>query len=252
MKNVLVTGVSSGIGNALAKLLIKKGFRVWGVARRKNLLEKLSSELRNKKFFYTASDITEENFWGQLIRDLNKKKFIPDVVIFNAAMNENDLTDGIDLDKLRRIMETNFFSVLKGVKLILENYNNKLHFIVISSTSAFKGNYNEGIGYAASKGAISIGFESLFQKYHRSKIDFTTIFLGPVRTGMIRFTKVPPFTLTPDRAAENILKTIYEVKPFYYYPKTVFTILSIMRLMPRPFFFRLWTKLQKSFIKSGD
>lgn len=247
MKNVLITGVSSGIGNTLTKQLIKKGFRVWGVARRKNLLKQLEADLQSKHFIYTVADIIGENFWDHLFRDFKRQKFIPHIVIFNAAINENDLVDGIGLSKLRRIMETNFFSVVKGVKLISERYLTRLHFIAISSTSAFKGNHNEGIGYAASKGAVSNAFESLFQKYQNSRINFTTIFLGPVVTDMIRFVKRPPLTLNKEQVAEYILRAIYEKKPFYYYPKTVFKFLSIMRLLPKESFFRLWTRMQKKY-----
>ena len=243
-------GVSSGIGNTLTKLLIKGDFKVWGAARRKDLLNQLDRELQSKNFYYTANDVAESSFWNHLISELDKKKFIPDVIIFNAALNENDLINRINLNKLRRIMEVNFFSVLKGVKLITENYNNKkLHFIVISSTSAFKGNYKEGIGYAASKGAISIAFESLFQKYMNSKIIFTTIFFGPVKTDMIRFTKFPPMTLTADNAAECIIKAINEKKPFYYYPKPGFIFLKVLRLLPNEIFFKLWIAMQKTYTK---
>ena len=57
MKNVLITGVSSGIGKALTKLLLTKGFRVWGIARRKELLLELKKELHSDKFIFTAADI---------------------------------------------------------------------------------------------------------------------------------------------------------------------------------------------------
>ena len=248
MKSVLVTGVSSGIGNTLAKKLIKKGFKVWGIARRKKLLKDLKKELQSDNFFYTVADVTDENFWDKLIKNLNNRKFLPDIIILNAAIRKNDLENGIDLKTLREIMEINFFAVLKGVKVISENFSRKLHFITISSTSAFKGSYVEGIGYAASKGALTIAFESLFQKHLDSNINFTTIFLGPVRTGMMRFTKSPPFILSVDKTAEYIIGAIESKKPFLYYPKIAFMILSIMRLLPNQVFFRIWTKLQKQYI----
>lgn len=249
MKNVLVTGVSSGIGNALSKILIKKSFRVWGIARRKNLLEGLKRQLHSDNFFYSVADVADENFWESLVRNLKRKKFTPDVIILNAAIHDNDLKAGVDLRKLRKIMEINFFSILKGIKLISETFQNKQQFITLSSTSAFKGNHEEGIGYAASKGALSIAFESLFQKYMNSRICFTTIFLGPVNGGMLRFTKVPPLTLTLDQVAEYILKSIKGKKPFYYYPKMVFVILSIMRMLPNVVFFRIWTWMQRPYTK---
>lgn len=252
MKNVLITGVSSGIGKALTKLLIAEGFRVWGIARRKELLLKLKEELHSDKFFYTASDIKAENFWDNLIKGFNKKNFVPQEVVFNAAVNENDLVDGINLEKTQEMMEVNFFSILKGVEIIIKNYSKKLHFIAISSTSAFKGNHKEGIGYAASKGALSIAFESLFQKYFRSRVGFTTVFFGPVKTGMIRFIKAPPLTLTADKAAEYILNAINEGRPFYHYPKISFFMLSLMRLLPNQVFFKLWINMQKSYTSDAN
>ena len=132
MKNVLITGVSSGIGKALTKLLLTKGFRVWGIARRKELLLELKKELHSDKFIFTAADIKAENFWENLIKEFNKKNFIPQEVVFNAAVNENDLVDGINLEKTREMMEVNFFSILRGVEIIIKNYPKKLHFIAIS------------------------------------------------------------------------------------------------------------------------
>lgn len=247
MKNVLITGVSSGIGKNLTKLLLAEGFRVWGIARREKLLLELKKELHSDKFIYTVADIKTKDFWENLIKEFNKKNFIPQEIVLNAAVNENDLEDGINLEKLREIMEVNFFSILKGVEIIIKNYPKKLHFIAISSTSAFKGNHKEGIGYAASKGALSIAFESLFQRYFRSRVAFTTVFFGPVKTGMIRFTKAPPLTLTADRAALCVLNAIKEGKPFYYYPKISFFVLSLMRLLPNQIFFKLWMNMQKSY-----
>ncbi len=245
MKNVLVTGASSGIGKALTKLLIAQGFKVWGVARRENLLLALKKDLHSKNFFYTAADVTEGTFWENLITQFRRKKFVPRVIIFNAAIHENDLEEGINFEKLRDIMEVNFFSILKGVETLIKEYPGRLHFITFSSTSAFKGNYKEGIGYAASKSALSIAFESLFQKYSKSRVIFTTIFLGPVKTDMIRFVKPPPLTLTAEQVAQYVLNVITEKKPFYYYPKVSFIILNIMRLLPNQLFFKLWINMQR-------
>lgn len=247
MKKVFLTGVSSGIGKALTKRLIEKNFRVWGVARRRPLLEDLQRDLKSKNFSYTVADITRKDFWNLLINDFKKKKFTPDVVIFNAAIHANDLSDNIDLDMLRRSMEINFFSVMEGVHILTKNYKDKMHFITISSTSAFKGNYYEGIGYAASKSALTIAFESLYQKYMNSKISFTTIFLGPVKTDMIRFVRTPPMTLTTDEVTGYIIDAIESRKPFLYYPRIAFIIISIMRLLPNQLFFKIWTKIQKPY-----
>lgn len=251
MKSVLITGVSSGIGNTLTKLLIKKGFKVWGVARRKKLLEGLKKELQNDNFFYTIADVIADKFWDKLVVELNQNKFTPDIIILNAAIHKNDLEKEIDLKVLRNTMEINFFSILTGVKVLSEKFTDNLHFITISSTSAFKGNHEEGIGYSASKGALSVAFESLYQKYLNSRLQFSTIFLGPVNTDMVRVSSFP-LMLSQEKVAGYILAAIYQKKPFYYYPQPLFTILSIMRLLPNQVFFQIWKRLQKSYIKKRE
>lgn len=248
MKNVLITGVSSGIGRELTKKLTEDGHNIFGLARRKNLLEELKRELNISNFAYRVMDLSAPNSWKHLIKNLNQKKFKPDVIIFNAAINKNDLLKNINMIFLEEMIKVNFLSIIEGVQTIIEKYPKPLHFIAISTTSSFKGNYREGLGYSASKAALSVAFESLYQKYFSSRIKFSTIFFGPIETDMNRFIKATPFTVTTDRAVKCIIKAMNEKKPFYYYPRIIFLFLKVSRLLPNTLFFKLWNKLQTHYI----
>lgn len=248
MKNVLVTGASSGVGWELSKLLVKNGYRTWGIARNQKLLKQLENEIDNPKFTYKSIDLSINNPWKLLVKSLTKSKFIPDVVVFNAAINKNDLIEGIDSNLLEEMFRVNFFSIISGVEILIDEFSKPIHFITISSTSSFKGNYREGIGYSASKAALSVAFESLYQKYYLTKYLFTTIYFGPIKTRMMPFTRPTPLILTAEQAAECIIKAIKEKKSFYYYPKVVFFILSMLRLLPKTIYFKLWNTMQKSYL----
>ena len=245
--NIIVTGVSSGIGRDLTKELIKYSHQVWGISRRGELLKELENNIKSPNFLYTAGDVSDKKFWDSFINKLSTKGFKPEVIVFNAAVYENDLIGTIDINKLSYMIDVNFISIMRGVKQFIEKYNKNLHFITISSTSAFKGTSAEGIGYAASKAAVSVAFESLYQKYFNVKnIKFSTVYFGPVKTDMLRFKKYPPMLMTRKKAVKVIIKAIKEQKPFYFTPKIVFFVLKVMSLLPKSMATRLMTLIQKN------
>lgn len=246
--NILITGVSSGIGRELSKKMILDGYTVLGLARRINLLKNLYDEINLPRFMYKQMDLESLDNWDKLISFFKRSSFRPDVVVFNAGIYNNDLKEGIDYSAFEKMIKVNFLSVIKGVEVMMKKYNHNIHFIAISSTSAFKGLSKEGVGYAASKLALSVAFESLYQKYHGSEVKFTTVFLGPVKTNMHRFSKDTPFMLTEKQAADCIRRAIKEQKPFYYHPNVIFWILKILRILPTPIFLNIYSKIQKLYV----
>lgn len=236
---IFITGVSSGIGRALVKRLIKEGHSVAGVARREELLVSLKKELgENPPFFYLAEDVGKESGWNKIIDFLKDKQFVPNIIIFNAAILENDLSDGLIFDLTKKMIEINFLGVIYGISLFLKLTKNA-QFLAISSSSALKGSGSEGVGYAASKAALSIGFESLYQKYKGSNLIFKTLFFGPVKTSMSPFTKYPLLTLTEDQAAGAIIDSLNSQKVLHFYPAIFFVLFKFIKLLPQNLYFKI-------------
>lgn len=239
MKRFLITGVSSGIGRVLTRDLVLKGNEVWGIARRKELLEELSNELKNgNRFFYTVTDVSQEKDWKKLITEMSQKKYSPDVVIFNAAIFKPDLVKDIDFELLQETFSVNFFGVIQGIKLLLNYVKKKTQFLAISSLSALKGSSIEGIGYPASKAALSIAFESLYLKY-KNKFIFKTLFLGPVVGGVSHFKKPSIFVVSEERTAQKIGKCLNKSNEIFYFPWLYFFIMRILKLFPAEVYFKL-------------
>ncbi len=228
-KKILLTGASSGLGRALVIKLIEEGSYVFGIARRKKLLLLLQGELSQpNKFQFSNVDISLSNSWGKILKSLKRKKFKPDVVIFNAAISGNDFEKGIDTILNRKIFETNYFSSLEALKTLLPYVNNNSQFIAISSLSAFKGSGEEGIGYAASKAALSISFESLSIKY-KGKHDFKIVYFGPIKTGMNPFTKHNVLTISEKTAVNSIINAIKGTKNQRFIPWFLFTAILLSK-----------------------
>lgn len=250
-RKILITGVSSGIGRVLAKKQIALGNIVWGVARRRDLLEDLSKEIRTKNFHYTVLDLSKNHSWEILISKMKIKKFIPDVIVFNAAIYQNDLYDNIDTNLTRKIFETNFFSVLNGINHLIKFTKKDSQFILISSSSALKGNNLEGIGYGASKAAISLAFETLYQKY-KDRFIFKTIYFGPVDTGMSPFMSRRFLFVSKDKAADFIHTAIGAEKIFYEKPKIIFLTLKFIKLFPNNLYFKILSIFKSNYKNSKD
>lgn len=249
MNKILIIGASSGIGRGMVKKLIEEKYIVWGISRRKKLLEELSQEVCNKShFYYQSLDISKKNSWKNILLNMKKRKFKPDIVIFNAAVNQNDLELDIKPEITKKIFQINFFSILEGIKVLFPYMDKHSQYIAVSSSSALKGNAREGIGYPSSKSALSIAFESLYQKYYLSGRIFTTVSFGPINTGMRRFKKAPPFTLSEQEAVNCIMKAIKEKKGFYYYPKISFIFLKIIKVfLPNEITLKLFSKIEKRY-----
>lgn len=239
MNKFLITGVSSGIGRALTKRLISNGAIVWGIARREKLLKSLSREVNSKKFIYSVVDQSRDNDWKTLLKQFGKRKFIPDIIVFNAAVSENDLKDGINLMTLEKMIKVNFLGVISGIHNIIPIVKPKVQFIAISTFSALKGSGTEGIGYASSKAALSIAFESLYQKYKKKGIIFKTIFFGPINSGMGPFRKSSPFILSEKSAVDFIIDAVKKKNSHHYHPKIIFFVFRIIRLLPSEFYFKI-------------
>jgi short-subunit dehydrogenase len=249
-KRYLITGVSSGIGYELAQRLIERGDIVWGISRRRSLLLDSKNKLTSH-FFFSAVDISKNEQVDKLIIRMKKKRFVPDIVILNASIYENDFNGGVDVNTIKRVHATNFLANINIVNGFLGLMRGKGQFVAISSSSAFKGSEYEGIGYGTSKASLSLAFESLNLKYGSKDLVFTTIFLGPVNSPMRRLKSNSLFVVSIKSAVAAILKSIENRKKVYYHPLSLFIALRVLRLLPENFIYWVIKRIEKNLIKSG-
>lgn len=234
MTRVFITGASAGIGQALTESLIDSGYAVWGIARRQKSLLNFKNDLtHSQNFRYSSLDVTDAKGWRQLISKMRSQKFSPQVVIFNAAILEKDyLPDGtIDIASIRRMMETNYTSLLSGFNELRRIIKKNTQIVFIGSSSAFKGTGEEGIGYSGSKSALNSAFESLQQRLGK-KYHFKIIHLGPVKTTMVPFNSKILFMRSPQQASQAIIRAINSPGHIFYYPWLLFIGLRLIKILP--------------------
>lgn len=224
-RNIVITGCSTGIGKELTVQLVKNfGCNVMGVARNKQKLDLLKEELGDK-FDYRRFDISDENAWYDFSEEMQNIGYNVDVLINNAGMiQEFSQYADMDMQTIRKIVDTNFNSVIFGVAAFLPLIKkSKFGYIVnISSASAILPVCGETV-YSATKGAVRAFSESLAQDLSGFGIGVSCVMPGPVKTDLYKqrdaggsakkdYELVEKIGITAETAAKRIIKAMRKRK----------------------------------------
>ncbi|HYG02695.1 MAG TPA: SDR family oxidoreductase [Chryseosolibacter sp.] len=185
-KVIWLTGASSGIGEALAYHLAKKGAKLILSARRKEELERVKGNCNAKA----------QPFVRVLPIDLSQTSTLKlsteaaiqifghvDILINNGGISQRSLVAETELDVDRRLMEVNYFGAVGLTKCILPHFIKRKggHFVNVSSlTGKFGTPYRSG--YAASKHALHGFFDAVRAEHFKDNIKVTMICPGFIHT----------------------------------------------------------------------
>ncbi|KDP42495.1 hypothetical protein JCGZ_00292 [Jatropha curcas] len=158
-KTVMVTGVSKGLGRALALELAKRGHTVIGCSRAQDKLNSLQSELtsdRNDHHLLLNVDVRSNSSVEELAKAVMEKKGVPDIIVNNAGtINRNNKLWEVPVEEFDTVIDTN----VKGVANVLRHFiplmlPNKRGIIVNMSSGWGRSGAALVAPYCASKWAI--------------------------------------------------------------------------------------------------
>lgn len=155
-KVVVVTGATSGIGEALVYEFVKAGAKVIMAARNEDKLREMADAL-GENVTYTPCDVVIESQCKSMIEAGAKKFGKIDIIICNAGLSMRALFDDVELSVLHRLMDVNFWGCVNCTKYALPYIQaTKGSIIGISSVAGIHG-LPARTGYSASKYAM-VGF----------------------------------------------------------------------------------------------
>ncbi len=120
-KRVIITGASSGIGRELARQLAACGARLVLAARREERLNQLTEELRatGTDVHFVAGDICSSEYRDELLQLAQQQLGGVDLLINNAGIGALGPFDEADEQRLRQVMEVNFFAPAELIRVAL-------------------------------------------------------------------------------------------------------------------------------------
>jgi NADP-dependent 3-hydroxy acid dehydrogenase YdfG len=182
---VAVTGASSGIGEAIARLLAARGASLVLGARRVARLERIADDLRvhGADVIPLEVDVTHREDLDRLVRAAVDRFGRLDVLVSNAGISKlGPLADG-DVDGWSAMIDVNLRGVLNGIAAAMPLFRRqgRGHFVTTVSTAGLKIVPEMGV-YAGTKNAVRTVMESLRQESTDGVIRTTSISPGFVRT----------------------------------------------------------------------
>ena len=182
---VLITGASSGIGFALAEELAARRSKLLLTARRESRLSALIDDLtsRGVDADFVAGDITEPGLRHALIEKCRKRFGCLDVLINNAGVGSIGTFESGNEDRLRRIMEVNFFAPAELIRSALPLLREAKRPIVVNVGSVL-GHWAapQKSEYCASKFALHGLTDALNAEFRPNGIDVLLITPSTTRT----------------------------------------------------------------------
>ena len=156
-KVIIITGASSGIGEATAKLLAEKGYSVVLGARRKERLKTLTEEITQNQgqAVYRVTDVTKPEDNTALV-DLAKSAFgRVDVIFLNAGIMPSSPVSALKTDDWQTMVDVNLMGVLHGISAVMPTFTAQKsgQIITTSSVAGIKSFPGAGV-YGATKFAV--------------------------------------------------------------------------------------------------
>ena len=182
-KTVIVTGASSGIGEATAKEFLLQGAKVILVARSESKMYDSFKDFNQDSYSIYPFDLTNLDDIDSFVKMLIEKEGPIDILFNNAGVSQFGYFEESDLSVLDKIMELDFFSVVQFTKSILPHMVDKKSGQIVTNTSVagLVGSRNRSF-YSSAKFALHGFFDSLRSEIIHHNIFVTLIAPGRVAT----------------------------------------------------------------------
>ncbi|WP_047152922.1 SDR family oxidoreductase [Aneurinibacillus tyrosinisolvens] len=180
-KIAIITGASSGIGEATAKELAKNGIKVMLAARREDRLQQLQEEIKQAggEASYKVTDVTSRGDMEALAKTTIETYGQIDILVNNAGLMPLSFINKLKVDEWERMVDVNIKGVLYGIAAVYKHMEerNEGHIINVSSVAGHE-IFPSSAVYSATKHAVRVITEGM-RKELRPEQNIRTTIISP-------------------------------------------------------------------------
>lgn len=235
-RNVIITGASGGLGEALAREFVRRGYNVGLMARRAERLDALAGELRRSgvKVETGVVDVAHDDTVHAAVDTLRERLGGLDIFIANAGITAVNRTGSGDISKDKQVMAVNFTGAIASLDAAAKHFRaqKRGRLVGISSIAGIMPIPGSGT-YSASKAALSMWLRAARIELAKHGVGVTAIHPGFIRTELVPGMEKYPFVIEADAAARAIVNAIEAGKDNLIVPAWPWKyLLPIARLLP--------------------
>ena len=206
-KVVIITGASSGIGEATARLLARRGAKVVLGARRVDQLKRIAMEIEQAggEALYCPLDVTQQADNDAIVAQAKDKFGRLDAIFLNAGLMPNSMLSALKTDDWHQMVDVNIKGVLNGVAAVLPTFTaQKSGYVLATSSVAGLKAYPGGAVYGGTKWFLRDFMEVLRMEsaMEGTNIRATTIYPAAINTELLD-------TISDQKTASN-MRSLYD------------------------------------------
>ncbi len=244
--SVLITGASSGIGEAMALELAAPHITLHLTARNEERLESVAEKCRHKGAIVktTLIPVTEQEPLAALLKTWYKENPF-DLIVANAGIAGDSSNTSNPAKRLRMLTDVNLLGVLNTLEPVMDDMikNKKGTIGLLGSMASFLP-LPPSPAYSATKSGLLTWGDAIRPQLKKHHIHVSVICPGFVRSRITdKNNYTMPFFMEADKAAKIIIKGLKAKKARIAFPWVMYGILSVLSVLPRPLQAFLLTKL---------
>jgi hypothetical protein len=244
-RSVLITGASSGIGEALAREYARRGWQLALVARRQALLESLAAELSASgaaRVLVLELDLLDTHAIAPCLEEADRELGGLDLVIANAGVAESFSAGEGQITRMQRMIGVNLTGACATIDAAVAIFRRRTHagqVVGITSMARYRGLPRLGI-YSATKAGLHRYLQATRMETAPAGIRVTELAPGYIDTPMNRDIPSRPFVVSAERAARDMVELIDRGVAQAAVPRWPWTLMGrLMQILPAAILRRL-------------
>jgi short-subunit dehydrogenase len=237
-KSVLVTGASSGLGWAITEALAPFRIQFCLLSRRQEKMQELTDKLKDSgsSFWIRACDVRNREEVFSAVQDFHKEAGRLDVTWVNSGISLDSSFESWDWEGFEAIIDTNLKGAIYTTQACLQIMVPQRSgcIVGIGSAACMRGLPTRGV-YSLTKIGLAYFLESMAVEL--PEIQFTIIHPGFVDTPINQGNPNRFWLLTPEKAAQIMIKAVAKGKRALVYPLRMSLLFRLVRALPSSLYF---------------